>query len=120
MKTPIYRVVNALDCVTMLPPGDVVIKTIKFISGKVPLVGGLGKGFLSKFEGYKHAGDMRYLTSCKPNRYEKVRLLNYVSILRRLRTFIKGARANRFIKDHSISIYRKKLAVIALRNNQRS
>lgn len=117
LKTPIYRVVNALDCVTMLPPGDIVIKSLKLSFGRLPVIGSFVKRLLSKFEGYKHSEDMRYLTSCSSDNYEAVQLTYAVSIWRRFRTFLKGARANRFIKDHSISVYRRKLAVIAQRNN---
>ena len=117
LKTPIYRVVNALDCVTLLPPGDTVIKSMKFVFIRIPGIGSLCKKLITNFEGYIHLGDMRYLTSCNANNYKKVRLTYAVSFWRRFRILLKGAKANRFIKDHSISIYRKKLAIIAQRNN---
>ena len=39
IKTPVYRVVNAADCVTMLPPGDEIITAISWVIGFVPHVG---------------------------------------------------------------------------------
>lgn len=117
VKPPIYRVVNAIDCVTMLPPGGGVIATFKFVLGFIPVIGNHLKKFISNFEGYYHLGDMRYLTNCKPNQYNNVKLINAVSLLRRMRIFAKGTSATKFVKDHSISIYRKKLAIIALKRN---
>ena len=117
IKTPIYRVVNALDCVTMLPPGDIVVKTLKGTAHFIPFVGKFIQRLLAKVEGYLHVGDMRYLTSCKQGQYHKVKLTYSVSFFRRLLTFLKGKQASKFIVDHSISIYRKKLAIIADRNN---
>ena len=118
IKTPIFRLVNAIDCVTMLPPGGMFIKMVKFLLSFIPFFGTVIAQFLSAFEGYHHVGDMRYLTNCKPEIYDDVHLLTHVSLLRRLRIISRGKMAKHFIKDHSIAIYRKKLAVIALRHNQ--
>jgi hypothetical protein len=119
IKTPIYRVVNAIDCVTMVPPGGEVIYIGKLLLGLIPnpFVAKILKNLLKPFEGYSHAGDMRYLTNCKTNKYDDVEVTNHQSFLRRMRVFFRGKRPNRFVNDHSISIYRKKLAIIALRNN---
>ena len=120
IKTPIYRVVNALDCVTMLPPGGEMIGAIKWVIGLIPLVGGWLQKLISKFEGYFHIGDMRYLTDCKPGKYDEVKLTYAVSSWKRMWTFFKGAfGASKFVKDHSIGIYREKLAIIALRKNKK-
>ena len=117
IKTPIYRIVNALDCVTMLPPGDLIVKSLKVPMRFIPFAGKFIERLLAKVEGYLHVGDMRYLTSCKQGQYHHVKLTYSVSFARRLQTLLKGQRASKFVIDHSISIYRKKLAVIANHRN---
>ena len=53
IKTPVYRLVNATDCVTMLPPSGVVISTIGWIAGCLGPLGKLFKSWLSpNFGGY--------------------------------------------------------------------
>ena len=118
VKTPIYRVVNAVDCVTMMPPDGLVIDTIKTLISLIPYFGKPVASFLlSRFQGYHHVGDMRYLTSCKPGQYENVELLNNVSIFRRFQAFSRSKVQRKFVKDHSILVYRKKLAQIAFRRS---
>ena len=127
IKVPIYRVVNAADCVTMLPPGDELITIatwilrclawfkISFISRGAEL---LSRWLLSNFAGYLHGGDMRYMTNCKSGQYDDVKLLNSVSLFRRLKGFfIKKLPWGKFLSDHSIKTYRKKLMIIAERRN---
>ena len=119
IKAPIYRVVNAADCVTMLPPGVIagVVTSWLFttlLKRFMPSVG----NFLLKRMGYMHVGDMRYLTNCKGERsYQNVRLLYSVSLMYRLWSWFREMIASSFIKDHSISVYRKKLFIIAMRKN---
>ena len=124
IKTPIYRVVNAFDCVTMLPPSGVIIGLIKLfikpVIGMIPFVGGWLQKWISEIEGYFDIGDMRYLTSCDPGKYDEVELTYSVSFLRRMRIFFKGKfGVSEFVDDHSISIYREKLGIIALRRNKK-
>ena len=127
IKVPIYRVVNAADCVTMLPPGDELITIatwvlrgiawfrITFISRGAEL---LSRWLLSNFAGYLHGGDMRFMTNCKSGQYEDVKLLNSVSIFRRLKgLFIKKFSWKKSLSDHSMDKYRKKLMIIAERRN---
>ncbi|WP_205859220.1 lipase family protein [Pleionea sediminis] len=119
MKTPLYRVVNAADCVTMLPPGATAITAISWL---VSLIPGYGRDWrrwlLSKFGGYYHGGDMKYLTNCPKGDYQHVKLLYYVSIIHRLRAlWRRDFRVKPFLTDHSIAIYRQKLNVIACRRN---
>jgi triacylglycerol lipase len=120
LKTPIYRVVNAVDCVTMLPPSGGVVSSIRFILGLIPFLGKILRKFIANFDGYFHVGDMRYLTNCKPNKYDLVQITHTASFFRRMQIIIRGNSATKFVKDHSISIYRKKLAIIALRRNKSS
>lgn len=66
------------------------------------------------FGGYLHGGDMRYLTNCAPGTYGQVRLLFAVGLFRRLYGFgVKKWPLRKFLKDHSISVYRRKLMVVA-------
>ena len=128
IKVPIYRVVNAADCVTMLPPGDELVTAgawllrgiawlrVWLISRSAEL---LNRWLLSNFEGYLHGGDMRYMTNCKKGHYKEVKLLNHVSLFRRVKgLFVKKLPWKKFLSDHSISVYRKKLMIIAEKRNK--
>lgn len=121
IKTPIYRVVNAADPVTMLPPGTEVIGFFAWLFGFIPNFGeAIRKILLSKFGGYFHSGDMRYLSNCANNDYSKVKLLYAVSFIFRVKAFLKKKVS--FLKipaDHSISVYRNKLKVIANSRNKK-
>lgn len=128
VKPPIYRVVNAADCVTMLPPGDEIISSVSWIVKlialfPIPYIAPALKKFAnwlpSKFGGYIHCGDMRYLTNCKSGGdYANVQILPAVSFWRRIKGWWKKkAPWKGFLADHSISVYRKKLMVIAERRN---
>ena len=120
IKTPIYRLVNAADSVTMLPPGDVPILVIGWIVGWLPWLGKPIKSYLSShFGGYLHCGNMRYLKNCRHGRYEDARLLYSVSLPYRLKGFLFGTLPwTKLLSDHSISVYRKKLAIIAFNRNE--
>jgi len=115
IKTPIYRLVNAADCVTMMPPGAEIITGVSWVAQFIPYVGKTLRALLLRnFSGYLHCGNMRYLTNCQAGQYADVKLLYSVSLLRRLKGFIvKKLPWEHFLADHSISIYRKKLCRIA-------
>lgn len=119
IKTPIYRIVNAADPVTMLPPSSEVISALSWLLGLVPHVGKKIQAFLiSKFGGYYHAGNMRYLTNCKTGDYHDVKLLYSVSWWFRMKAFLKNKVS--FLKmpaDHSMTVYRNKLKTIAISRN---
>ena len=126
IKTPLYRLVNAADPVTLLPPGDVFISSVAWLSRAVskihvPLLSPAAdflRRWLSNYGGYLHGGNMRYLTNCPRGSYDNVKLLYAVSfVYRAKRYFIKTVRWNKFLSDHSISIYRKKLMVVAGKRN---
>lgn len=120
IKTPIYRVVNAADCVTMLPPSSETITVMGWIFQFIPYVGKKVRTILlSKFGGYLHCGDMRYLTNCTGNSFKDVELLYSVSLFYRIKGLImKKLPWKAFLSDHSISIYRNKLAIIATKRNK--
>lgn len=118
IKTPMYRIVNAADCVTMLPPGTEVIYFFSRLLGLIPLVGKYIKPWLMQFGGYLHAGNMRYLTDCKSGAYGDVKLLYSVGFLFRIKgSWVKNFSWTKFLADHSISIYRKKLMIVAENRN---
>lgn len=120
IKTPIYRVVNAADSVTMMPPNNDVIVIVGWIIQFIPRFGKLIRAYLlSKFGGYIHCGNMRYLTHCPGEQYEKTKLLYSVSIVHRIRRLIvNGLSWKRLLGDHSMSIYRKKLSIVAENRNK--
>lgn len=120
IKTPVYRLVNSADCVTMLPPGTEIISVIGWICQFIPSIGkSIRKWLLANLNGYMHGGNMRYLTNCPKGNYANVKLLYSVSIFYRLKgLLIKKLPWRKFLSDHSISVYREKLAIIAHRNNR--
>ena len=122
VKTPIYRIVNAADCVTMLPPGDEIITAVSWVTGFVPHIGEqLSSWLTARFKGYLHCGNMRYLTNCQKGAYKDVRLLYAVSLLYRIKGWLAKNRPwKKFLSDHSIAVYRKKLFVVAETRNQRA
>lgn len=126
IKTPIYRVVNSADLVPRVPPAllmNFIVAGIKWI----PLPGAAWVSrFLSKFRGYIHFGDMRYLTHVPDVAdengvaFKNLQLLSNPSlaftltwVIRRwISTFGKAAAG-----DHSIATYCGKLKAYALRRN---
>lgn len=119
IKSPIYRLVNAADCVTMLPPSSETITLISWIVQIIPWVGKSFRAFLiSNLGGYLHCGNMRYLTNCPSGNYNNVKLLYAVSFFYRIKGFIvKKLPWKHFLADHSMNIYRKKLMIIAKNRN---
>ncbi len=120
LKTPLYRVVNAADAVTMLPPGSISITVISWLAQFIPFIGHeLRPRLLANFGGYLHGGNMRYLTNCNPGDYTTVKLLYSVSIIYRLKGLIfQNMPWSSLFSDHSIRTYRKKLEEIAIRRNK--
>ncbi|MFT5720991.1 MAG: triacylglycerol lipase [Motiliproteus sp.] len=120
LKTPVYRVVNAADCVTMLPPGGSLLSASAWSLGWIPGVGSAIKTWMKqRYDGYLHGGDMRYLSNCKSGEYSQVRLLPSVSFFFRIKQLIlKQSPWTNLLADHSISTYRKKLTIIADRRNR--
>lgn len=119
IKAPLYRVVNAADCVTMMPPSSDTISFVSWLLGFVPQVGKSIRSFLlSKFGGYLHGGNMRYLTNCAGGNYDAVNLLYSVSFFYRIKMlYVKALPWSNPLADHSITLYRKKLAIVATNRN---
>lgn len=121
IKTPIHRLVNAADCVTMLPPDDAIVSVATFLLKFVPGPGyRLAMWLKNTFGGYVHAGNMRYLTNCQPGDYDDVKVLYTVSFLYRMKALIyKSLPWSALLSDHSISVYSKKLMIIAFKRNRK-
>ena len=119
IRNPVYRVVNAVDGITMIPPSGSFIALLSDISSLIPVFGeSVQKTITENFSDYMHAGDMRYLTNCTSDDYQEVRLLPATNLLFRLRIWWKSFRTpKKFVNDHSILVYRKKLAIIAQKRN---
>jgi hypothetical protein len=103
----------------MLPPGQNTITIIGWLAQFIPGVGrSARKWLLSRFNGYMHGGNMRFLTSVKPGEYHNAELLYSVSLFTRIRgVFLKQNPWTAYLADHSIAIYRQKLAHIAVERN---
>ena len=123
IKVPLYRIVNAFDGVTVIPPSSNFFFLLGFILKVRPvnLIPGtkwIGTWLIGNYGKYLHAGDMRYLTSCSRGKYNDVKLLYAVSFFFRMRGFFQSHRPwRKFLSDHSIEIYRKKLMIIAKQRN---
>ena len=129
IKTPVYRVVNSSDIVPRVPPGAVmlvvthVVKTASWLTGFIPPVSLLFdriEEFLDKLNGYRHYGDLRYLTDVAEGRFDTVRLLTNPPAIDRV-MWMGRHLSNSFlvpVKSHGMSIYRKKLASIANDRNR--
>ncbi|MEH6405323.1 MAG: lipase family protein [Sneathiella sp.] len=120
-KTPIYRVVNAADIVPRVPPAFIPI--LISLLNWVPLPLDWLTRFLTRYAGYVHFGDMRYLTHVEagPDQgFKDLKLLSNPSMMLRLgwvfgrwiNTWGKGA-----VSDHSITLYRLKLKAYAIAKN---
>lgn len=116
IKPPVYRVVNAADAVPRVPPTwliDLVIFLAQWLP--VPYVRSFLVRFLENFRGYRHYGDMRYLTDWgdhpeslrlipNPNGFDRARWL-----LARLTMDWQAG-----FRDHAIARYCDKLKTYAL------
>ena len=103
----------------MLPPGDVTISAFTFLAKLIPGPGyQIATWLKTKFGGYIHAGNMRYLTNCQPGNFEDVKVLYTVSFFYRLKALVfKSLPFSKLLSDHSISVYSKKLMIIAFKRN---
>ena len=124
LKTPVYRVVNSSDIVPRVPPGAILMGVILTVQGlswvfsfAPPVAAALDKleEFLDKLNGYRHFGDLRYLSDVAEGRFEAVRLLSNPPAIDRITWMWKRLAKSVFvpIKSHSMRIYRKKLQQIA-------
>jgi triacylglycerol lipase len=119
IKTPVYRIVNSADIVPMLPPGGMLVDSIGWIAKLIPAYGSdVSKWLRDNFAGYMHGGNMRFLSNCKKGSYSDVKLLYSVEFWRRVRALMHRLSPwSKLASDHSMTVYRQKMYVIAkLRN----
>lgn len=128
IKTPVFRIVNSSDVVPRVPPGAPMILIIKLVrllswfTALIPLLSNAFKkleAFLDKLNGYRHHGDMRYLTDVASGRFQDVRLLTNPPAIDLILWAWQHLAAGFFfpLKSHSMAIYRKKLHEVAMRRN---
>ena len=130
VKTPVYRVVNSSDIVPRVPPGAGMIllvglaKLLSWLTGFVPVISSLFdklESLLDKLKGYRHFGDLRYLTDVAAGKFSDVKLLSNPPAIDRAIWLWKRVAASCFVplKSHSMSLYRKKLLQIANNRNRK-
>ena len=129
VKTPVYRIVNSSDIVPRVPPGAgmnllvLIVKAVSWLTGFLPAISSLFKRieeFLDKLNGYRHFGDLRYLSDVSEGRFKDVRLLSNPPLIDRVVWMWRHMGKSLFIpiKSHSMNIYRKKLEYIANHRNE--
>jgi triacylglycerol lipase len=128
LKTPVYRIVNSSDVLPRVPPGAIMavlvnlIRLLAWLTTFAPPVSSLFRKLevmLDKLNGYRHFGDMRYLTDIASGRFDDVELLPNPPAVDRIQWAWKHlARSIRLpLSSHSMSLYRKKLRQIAMSRN---
>ena len=128
VKTPVYRVVNSSDIVPRVPPGAGIIifinlfKLMSWLTKFIPVLSTVFEkieNFLDKLNGYRHIGDMRYLTDVASNKFETVKLLSNPPAIDRVMWLWQHLAASLFfpVSSHSMKVYRKKLLYIAYSRN---
>ena len=128
VKTPVYRIVNSSDIVPRVPPGAGMMGLILIVQGLswllrfVPPVSAVLdklEAFLDKLNGYRHFGDLRYLSDVAEGRFDTVRLLSNPPAIDRVIWMWQRVAESFFapVKSHGMNIYRKKLAYLANRRN---
>ncbi len=124
LKTPVYRVVNSSDIVARVPPGAttaIILGLVKFMAWITKLVPMISTSFdkletlLDKLNGYRHIGDMRYLTDMAANKFQTVKVLSNPPAIDRIMWMWQHLASSFFfpLSSHSMSVYRKKLFNIA-------
>ncbi|GJL89846.1 MAG: hypothetical protein DHS20C03_35550 [Minwuia thermotolerans] len=126
-RTPVYRVVSGMDPVPNVPPGGQTIAIFKWIVRllSVFLSGVVTDWMLKKLverQGYRHFGDIRYLTDVaeEGGAYSKLQLLTGVGPIERAYRFgrlvYKGEASFsvRVDKYHDMGTYRDKLRAYAI------
>ena len=128
VKTPVYRIVNSSDIVPRVPPGALLVlllmlvRMLSWLTRWIPVVPVLLdnlEGFLDKLNGYRHFGDLRFLTDVATGRFQEVKLLRNPPAIDRVLWFWKRLKysVSTPVQSHSMNLYRKKLLAIACSRN---
>lgn len=118
IKVPIYRVVNAADAVPRVPPTWIIELAILLCRLlPIPYLRAAGIHVLEQFRGYRHHGDMRYLTASKKRDYADLRLIANPNLIDRACWLVARVLNDRSagFSDHRISEYCGKLEAWAVR-----
>ncbi len=129
IKTPVYRIVNSSDIVPRVPPGAVMIalryiaRAISSLTDSIPGVASVFdkiEEFLDRLSGYRHFGDLRYLSDVAEGRFKDVRLLENPPATDRVMWAFRRMAKSFFVpvKSHNMNIYRRKLLSIANDRNE--
>lgn len=124
IKTPVFRIVNSSDIVPRVPPGAIMlvvvhaVKALSWLTNFIPIIPSLIdklEEVLDKLNGYRHFGDLRYLSDVAEGQFSTVRLLTNPPAIDRIVWMWRRVGKYLFvpIKSHGMSIYRKKLVQIA-------
>ena len=124
LKTPVYRIVNSSDIVPRVPPGAGMMGLVLLFQGiswltkfapPVSVAFDKLEEFLDKLNGYRHFGDLRYLSDVAEGRFDTVRLLSNPPAIDRVVWMWKRVAKSFFVpvKSHGMSMYRMKLQHIA-------
>lgn len=124
IKTPVYRIVNSSDIVPRVPPGAImtglilVIQALSWSTGFIPAVSAaLDKieALLDRLSGYRHFGDLRYLSDVAEGRFDTVRLLPNPPAIDRVVWMWRRIAKSLFVpvESHGMNIYRKKILYLA-------
>lgn len=128
IKTPVFRIVNSSDIVPRVPPGAsmmilvLIVQAMAWLTRFVPVISSLFdklEGVLDKLNGYRHFGDLRYLSDVSEGKFSTVRLLTNPPAIDRIVWMWRHVGKSFLvpIKSHGMSIYRKKLSYIASERN---
>ena len=124
VRTPVYRVVNSADVVPRVPPGAFMTVLcglaralswlFNFIPGAASLFDKL-ETFLDSLHGYRHYGDLRYLSDVAEGRFQDVRLLSNPPAADRVMWAFRRMATSLAVplKSHNMHIYRRKLWHVA-------
>lgn len=116
IKAPVYRVMNAADGVPRVPLSwlmDVGVFAVGIVNGKIADI------MRDKLCGYRHYGDMRYLTACD-NKIQNLKVLENLGLIFRSGRLARRVCSSGFLimgKDHRVNEYRSKLHHYANKRN---
>ena len=126
--TPIYRVVNSFDPVTLLPPSKEHVAVLKFINQVLstflfPSFFLWFRKFATKRQGYLHAADLRYMANATEDKDGEFTFKTFTNFdlgqrIKRLISIITMPDSYRRIdRYHDMGLYRRKLRHLARPRN---